>query len=324
MGRAHVGGQIGERKIHLVADRAHHGHAQARHAPHHALVVERHQVLARAATATEHHHIEPRIALDQVQRTHDAGRGIFTLNERRREHDFHVATPKGDRHDVVERGARSARHHADDARRVGQRALALDREQPLLREPLFQLLQRFEQRAASRGTHFVDHELQSPARRPNRRLPDQLQACTLVQVPARAQRVEAVHHALDDRVLGFILERKVDVAARRALQRAHFTFDPSPGRNVFDRSAQAPVELRHTDDLFRPAHRAVYSSHSAGLRCIRARPRGQGQLSAVLSWFGRAHHGRRATRALLNRRGTRPPTTRTPRALIRTRAEQRC
>ena len=136
----------------------------------------------------------------------------------------------------MEGSARAAGHDAHNARFPRQRALAFRREQALGRQPQLELLQRFEQRAAACRAHLVDHELQAPARRPNRGLPRQLQACPLIQVSARAQRVHAVHHALDDRVFRLILEAEVDVAARGTLQRADLALDPQANGCLFDRA----------------------------------------------------------------------------------------
>jgi hypothetical protein len=54
---AHVGDPIGQRRVDLVSNGAHDWHAHGCDAPHHALVVERHQVFARAAASPDDHRL---------------------------------------------------------------------------------------------------------------------------------------------------------------------------------------------------------------------------------------------------------------------------
>jgi hypothetical protein len=117
-------------------------------------------------------------------------------------------------------------------------------------------------------------------------------------VPARALRIEAIHHTLDDRVLELILEREVDVAARRALERADLALDPKPRACVFSGATQTSIQFGDADNLFRPAHGAAYSSATASRlgNCARA-PLGREIARAVSAALGR--HVRTPARQVL-------------------------
>ena len=69
-----------------------------------------------------------------------------------------------------------------------------------------------------------------------------------LQPDLRSLCIEPVHHAVDHRVLSLVLQREVDVAARRAFQGRHLAFDPVGTGCPFHRLTQATVELRNGND----------------------------------------------------------------------------
>ena len=166
-----------------------------------------------------------------------------------------MPAPERNGANIVERGAVSARHDTHDARIGGQRPLALGREETFGEEPLLERFERLEQGSLTRGASEVPDELESASGRPNRCAPPDLQPGALDQVLARALRVEAVHDAIDDRVLPLVLEAEVGVAARRLLERGDLSFDPEGTRRRLDCSTQPAIELCHGND-FGPAHGA--------------------------------------------------------------------
>ena len=98
-GRADVGREVGQRDIDLVADAADHRHRVGHDGPHDPLVVERPEVLERAAAAGEDRHggrvVGPAlraagrgVALDAAERGHEARRRLLALDLRRDEHDL--------------------------------------------------------------------------------------------------------------------------------------------------------------------------------------------------------------------------------------------
>src|SRR6185295_9581620 len=71
--------------------------------------------------------------------------------------------------DIAYRGARRRRHYADRTRHSRQQTFALDREQSVSRQALFQLLESELLRARAHRLHMLDYELIFAARVVNRK-----------------------------------------------------------------------------------------------------------------------------------------------------------
>ena len=76
----HVGGEVAERRVLLVADRRDDGHGARGDRADDALVAEREQILEAAAAAREHDHVDVRLAAESSDRGDDlrAARGPWT------------------------------------------------------------------------------------------------------------------------------------------------------------------------------------------------------------------------------------------------------
>jgi hypothetical protein len=233
-----------------VADGAHDRHLARGETPYHPLVVERHEVVDGSAAAAHDQHVQSRITLDSVDGADDAVRRIVALNQRGRKHQPGSTSPKRHRANVVERRARSARDDPDDARLGRQVSLAPGIEQPFGSKPLLQSLERLEQCATTRGTHALGDELQSAARRPERRSAPKLDPRPFGQMATRSHRAQAVEHAFHGGVLTLVLEREVRVSARCSLERSDLPFHPLRSRRRFDGALEASSELGHADDRF--------------------------------------------------------------------------
>ena len=130
--RAHVGGEVGQGHVALVADAHDDRHRRGGHRAHHLLVVERPQVLQRAAAARQDDQVDPRLCVDALQRAHDAARRGGALHDRRREDDVgqRIAAAQ-DVADVAPDGADRRGHDPDPARPARQLPLAAILEQAL-------------------------------------------------------------------------------------------------------------------------------------------------------------------------------------------------
>ena len=161
--RAPVGDEVGDRGVGLVADGGDDGHAAGEDRARDELVVERPELLDRAAAAAGDDHVDVAARVELLDGADDAGDGVGALHGRRRKHDLgegpaaleHVA-------DVVEDGAGLRRDDADAAREARQRALARLVEQALFLEAHLEALELRLERAGALGLHEVDIDCRSP------------------------------------------------------------------------------------------------------------------------------------------------------------------
>ena len=115
---------------------------EARHRAHQRFVVERPQVLGRAASARDDHHVEVVKLCEPVERSDDRLDRSDALDRCGREDELHAwIAPRDDRLDVVPDRADGARHDADASRCGRERAFSLEREESLGRQSLLQRLE---------------------------------------------------------------------------------------------------------------------------------------------------------------------------------------
>ena len=148
------------------------------------------------------------------------------LDTGRTQHDSYVTPTKSDRDDVVDRSTVSARDDTDDTRVRRKRPLARWLEQPLGPKLLFQRLESDEERAAPCRPSKLGDELQAPAGRPDRRATQDLHPRSVGEKAPSAQRLRAIHDAIDACVFALVFEREVEVTARGGLQRRYLTLHP--------------------------------------------------------------------------------------------------
>ena len=130
-GRAHVGGEVGDGEVDLVPDAADHGDGRGDDGARQALVVERPQILERAAAAGEDQHVAFGAPAGELERRDDL-RGRLRALHRPPDRSAPAAGGKAPRQHVQDVAHRRAGGRGDDAdapRQGGQRALALGREQ---------------------------------------------------------------------------------------------------------------------------------------------------------------------------------------------------
>ena len=138
---AHVGGQIGQRRVGLVADRAHHRQLGPHDRLYHRFVGERQQVLQRAAAAGQDDHVAHAVAAGGPQPGGDEAARSGALYLRRQDHQIDAGMPPPQHvEDVAQRrsGRRGDHHHAP--RHAGDRPLALQVEAAARGQPALALL----------------------------------------------------------------------------------------------------------------------------------------------------------------------------------------
>ena len=135
-------------------------------------------------------------------------------------------------------------------------------KQALTEQLVFQVFERFEQRAATRGARHVADELQPPAGGPDRGAPAQLHAGAVDNQKPRSHGGRAVHHAIDDRVFSLVFEAKIDVPAGGWLRPRDLADHPDVERGRLYRALQSPIEIgyRIDEDLFGRGHGAEPST----------------------------------------------------------------
>ena len=163
--RALVGDEIDDREIDLVTDAAYDRDRAGVNGAGHGLVVERLQILERAAAAREDQHVAVSAAPGEAQRIDDlAGRG-HALHGNRVDEDGHGReTPPEHVQDVADRRARGRGDHADPAWQ-GRQWLAMRRvEESFGRETALELLEAPAQQAFAGLLEVLDHDLEFAAR----------------------------------------------------------------------------------------------------------------------------------------------------------------
>ena len=158
--RTHVGDKVGNRDVGLVADRRNHRHRHSRDGARDDLLVEGPQVFNRSAPPTDDHDLHARDARDLAQGARNVRRRVLALHTRRADYEVRVpvAAPQ-DLDDVANRRAVERGHDADLAGQRGQRTLARRVEQPLVLQPLLQLIERELQRAEAVGLEVLADQL---------------------------------------------------------------------------------------------------------------------------------------------------------------------
>ncbi len=175
------------------------------------------------------------------------------------DHDVNGGALVGDPHDVVERRARDARHHADDPRRARERTLSAFLEEALYLELLAQLLEAGGQVARTRREHDAREELRSAGGLVERHLAAHAHALTLLHLRAGALGVVAEEQHRELCPLTLVAEREVHVARPRARDLADLALDPEVGEARLELRADGPVHLTDAIDarLFARSARAM-------------------------------------------------------------------
>ena len=253
---AHVGGELGQGHVDLVADGGHHRQLRMEDRPRQMLVVERPQVFQAAATAGDQDRIEricrrmfnvfmslgilSRLTIDQGQRPDQRRRCLPALH-RRREHadaNHRPARPQHRQH-IANRRAGRGGDQCQMPGRVGQRP-GVGEYAFGVQLPLQSLVGRH-QLAFAAGLDGIDDQLVIAPRLEDRHPPAHLDPVAILQRRAGKARPVAEERAPELR-LG-ILQREVDVAGSGPRQSGNFPLDPAVAEAALQHLAGLAVEI---------------------------------------------------------------------------------
>src|SRR6202163_550722 len=164
-GGARIGREVRDGEVDLVPDPRDHGQAARAYGARDPVVVERPQILERAAAAGEDQHLALGARRGGLQRRDQRRHGGRPLHRRRiDEHRRRRITPREDMQNVAQCGPGWRGDHADTLWKPRQTSFALDRKQTFRCQLRFQALELAPQRADTRLLQVLDDELVLPAR----------------------------------------------------------------------------------------------------------------------------------------------------------------
>ncbi|OQB90679.1 MAG: hypothetical protein BWX86_02187 [Verrucomicrobia bacterium ADurb.Bin122] len=270
---AHVGGEIAEREIDLVADGGDDRQAAGGDGAHERLFVEGPQILDAAASPADHEQVENPECLGLRELCDHVGGGAFAL-DLGGQHDepaAPVATLE-DADEILHGGARRRGDESDGRGHRRERKLVLRGEQTLGGEALLERLELPLEAADAILDHGADDELVLPARLVEAESAKGHDLLAVAQAHALPRGVAAKHHRAELRA--GILERKVNVAAGLCAQIGDLALDPAGLDAAFEQTFHA---AREVGDRFHAVagltvKRAVAWTHAAvaAARCFLA------------------------------------------------------
>jgi len=159
-GSPHIGDEIGDGEVDLVAHGAHNGDARGKDGPGHPLVVEGHEVFQRAPSPGHDDHVNAGRFVEEAEGVDDLAGGLDTLHPYGGHQDIHRGEAAlRDVQDVPDDGARRRGDDPDPRGEEGKRFLVARVEEPLGLKPGLELLEGYLQGACAPGLGIVEDEL---------------------------------------------------------------------------------------------------------------------------------------------------------------------
>ena len=225
----------------------------------HNFLVERPQILHRAAAAPDDDDLDLRDFRRASNALRDALRRPCALHLNRHQHQRHAGVTRPRHHaDIVQHRACFRRDDRDFLRAIRQAPLVLLVEQPLRRQAVFQRLELLIQRADAVRTHTVAGNLVAAALAVQPDLPADDDGHAVHWANRHAHRVLPEHDRRDSAPL--VLEGKVPMPGRMALEVADF-----PAQTDFAKRRlvlqQLPDVLVDLADLQNPLRHGAFTSY---------------------------------------------------------------
>jgi hypothetical protein len=251
--RAHVGGEVDQRPIGLVADGGDEGDRAAGDRPDRHLLVEAPQVLERAAAARHDQHVGPRNlaafgqCVEAVDRPGDLGRGRVALHAHRPHHHPHRKTVGEPVQNVADDGAGRGGHDAHHLWQVGRLALARGVEQALRGEALAARLEERHQRAEAGKLELLDDDLVARLARKRRKLPGRDDFEPFLRLDSHADQGRAP----DDCVEPGVGVLQAEIGVTRGMSAAiaeNLSAHPDIAEAVLDRALDRVGQIADGDD----------------------------------------------------------------------------
>ena len=210
-GRAHVGDEIADREIGLVADAGDDRQHRLEHRARDDFLVERPQILERATAAADDQNIDARVHVRGADRRGNLARGAGALHGRRiQDHGHRRKAARQRRQHVAQCRCMPRRDDADPPRKWRQAALARRFEQPRGCERCLHLHEPLVQRSEPREAYRLDAELQFAARVVDRRHGAHFDGEPFAKREREPLRLVAEEHAADLRAR--VLQGEIEMA----------------------------------------------------------------------------------------------------------------
>ncbi len=214
-----------------MADATDDRHGVPNDGPHDRFVVERPEILERAAAAGEDRHRRPGgvrgrdVPPEPIERTGDACGGGLALDLARDEHDTDERpAPREHVSDVVPDRTRRARDDPDEGRSGGQRSFSFDAEEAFLRESRLELLEPDREVAEARGLERLHVQLKGAGRLIDVHPTVDHDAEAGPGLEGRGQPLVAEPDALE--LVALVAQAEVGMAGRRHRHPPDLSFDP--------------------------------------------------------------------------------------------------
>ena len=213
--RAQVGRQVRQGHVGLVSNTADQRNGRSTHRAHQTLVIERPQVLERAAAAAQDQGLDVGMPVRDLDRGAQRHRRIGTLDRTRIDDDADMRCPARQRRQhVVQRRGRSRGDDADRLREGGQRPLGRLIEKPFLVEASAKSKVAFVQGARPASLHRLDDQLQLATRTVDTQPASCVDGLAVGWREVEQARRAAEHRAPQGTLASLsILQREVAVAA---------------------------------------------------------------------------------------------------------------
>ncbi len=245
--RAHVGDEVADRHIGLMADGTDDRRHAGIHGTRHGFFVEAPQVFQRTTATGQDQRIEAS-RIGQLEGAHNLRHGFAALYRRRDQCQFNVRRPAA-KHadDVADYRAGRRTDNADAPRVRRQRHLAFGAEQAFGTEFFLQRIKGQAQRTIAGRLHGVEDQLVVATALEQRDLAAHLDRQAVLQCLAHPGGIVAKQRATH---LGAaVLEGEIHVAGGRAGEVGDLAFDPDIGEHVFQQHPRAAVELADSQDF---------------------------------------------------------------------------
>src|ERR1700730_3966605 len=264
-GGRRIGREVRDGEVDLVPDSRDHGQAARADGARDPFVVERPQILERAAAAREDQHLALGARRGGLQRRDQRRHGSRPLHRRRIDEDpCGRITPREDMQDVAQCGPGWRSDHADTLWKPRQTSLALERKQTFGCQLRFQALELAPQRADTRLLEVLDDDLVLPARL----VPADAPAAQPLRAGAGREADERVlhpeHGAAQLRVP--VLEREVPVAGRWLREVRQLPLHPQHTKPALEEHAHLAVQAGdavHVPDRLGPGAIVRIYGHKA-------------------------------------------------------------
>ena len=249
-GSAQVGNKIGDGEVGLVANRGDHRQSRSRDRTGDALAVEGCQIFQRSATTGQDDQSTRPSALSSASAASISAGAESPCTLTGQSEDTQAGVAAGnDVEKVTNHRAGGRSDNAHGVRKAGQRAFAFGVEEAFGLEAGLELFKGQLQRTRADRLHGFGHQLHLTALFINADPAADEHVQAILDAKAQQHRLTAEEHHGQLRIS--VLQREVDMAARRGTEVGDFTLDPDVAVLQLDQLAHLAHQLAHRPDAAR-------------------------------------------------------------------------